>query len=1483
MALFLLVIAAGVAALWHHYIASGVLVGEIRRSVVTQLRDNLRRDVQLDSVRLDWPRGVTLRGLRIAERGGFSRGTALAVDEVQLLFEWWRLASVPPDIAASLTQATLRGPHLVLTRDAAGAWSVSDLLGAPGVSGPSRFRGRIVVVDGSLEFTDAYGLPPPPFQTSYARIGGVADFWRGDEIELNVSGLSARPAPPSPAGRPALKPGTWEYDGESVRLTGRHRPKEGTSELDLTATNAVAARWGRYLVRVRELEWTGGRFAGGVHLSLAPTRTGLSLEFRAKLQLHDADLLYRRGHLALHHASGPITVDSRHAETTGIAVRAGSSALVLDGSMVFDGGPWIQIGLASPNLDLAAVQAMFFPRAGLTITGSTGAHVQIIGPVSALDVDGELAGAEGTLNHEPFRGLYTRLQYAAHTVGLTGLRASVGGGSLSGDLLLDVASSTPTYLFNGNARGVDVAALVSAGLSGLRDVRGRVSGRVVGVGTGTRAQLLGDVTLGTGSFHGVAFDQARTVFWRGGDGRVDVDYLRGQLGDATVYSAGHIGADGAVDLDVLGRNLSIPVVVAQVGMTAQMPLPLDGRADLVGRASGTTTVPRVSGRVAASHGRVGPIAFTRAQGDLTVSTQGVATSGLEMVNGTARYRMTGAIAFHPPTASALRVDVDQGQAQWLTAALDWAPDISGTVNGSVTIDGPLRAPSVAGELAVDRAAVRGQRIDHADVRFAPEPGRIRIASAEARVNGSRLVASGTIDPAGAVDLAVSATNLHLTDIDASLGLQLPVEGTFALSGQVGGTITNPVLSGQLTAPRITVGPEAFEASGGLEYEAGTVRLSGLQLAQGSSRYRLSGEIRAGAHPSTGLVLEVDHGQVATVLSAAGLKLPAPLAGTIDGRIELSGPLDDPSARLSLTLRDATFGAYPIGQGVADLTLTHQAIDIDRFEIHPAQGQVAAKGRVDLRGNNSVEVSADSLNPDFLRPFLQFDQPLQGRLNFVVQFSGPTRDPKAGVSLEAFDVGFSGVTADHVAALAFYSAGTLTLEQGLVSKGQHKLVASGTLPIDPAAFTVNPRAPMALQFRLQDTDLSLLSLIAPSVTDASGTVAGEVKVGGTIEAPQMAGFLRSSGGRFRDKPLVTPIENLSIDLTFTQDQIQIHDISAALGQGRAAVAGTVAITNLRPSRLQLSVRASGATLDIPELYNGTLSADLQLMGPAGGPTLSGRATLQDGIISPAGSSGAAGGRGGFATLPGDLKLDVSLEAGKNTTFTVGAIRAQVEGTVHVGGTLAQPAMSGRVTSPEGEVAFLGSTFRLTGGEAVFSEARGIEPNISARAQQVYGDTIVFLDVNGPATHPQLTLTANPPLPQEDIVTLVARNAGLLSPEALLGQGIGQYLFAPVKRALQLNEFTIAYSRESPVTLRIGRFIMRNLYLTLSQVWPGPPGTTTLPLGTTLALGTFPRAPTNPTSSFTQGGLEYFLTQNVLAAFSVDTLGNAGLFVLTRFPF
>ena len=161
----------------------------------------------------------------------------------------------------------------------------------------------------------------------------------------------------------------------------------------------------------------------------------------------------------------------------------------------------------------------------------------------------------------------------------------------------------------------------------------------------------------------------------------------------------------------------------------------------------------------------------------------------------------------------------------------------------------------------------------------------------------------------------------------------------------------------------------------------------------------------------------------------------------------------------------------------------------------------------------------------------------------------------------------------------------------------------------------------------------------------------------------------------------------------------------------------------------------------------------------------------------------------------------------------------------------------------------------------------------------GDYIVILDICGLASQLRVChITSIPPLPEADIYALVAADAGIVGdPESAFGQGLGRSLLGSICEPLHLSECAVAYSHESPVTLRMGGFLLQNVYLRVSQVWTG-----TTPPTTSLTLGTFPRqVPLG--QSYAVAGLEYYLSPNVLATFKVDTLGGNGLFLLNQFPF
>lgn len=1444
------------AAAWGLFVSSGLLAGELREAIVSRLAEGTGRAVALGGVSGDLLHGIVLRDLVIAERGGFSRGITFSADRIRLRVNFARLVFHAGAPLESITRADLITPHLAVVRDAAGAWNLEDLLTPERSPLGPQFRGRIIVHDGIVAYADSYGVETPPFVTRFAQVAGSIEFGQPQQVAFVLSGRSS--------------------DSEAATLRGRYLPEGGTFDLDVTAQNGAAQHWGGYLIRLSQLRWEGGRFDGRVHILATPARDGLLIDYAASLRLVDAEAVYLPTHLWLQHLSGAITLDTDQAATPGLTLAANGSSLWVRGDVAYPGGPWLDLAISSPGLDLSTVRALFFPDARLGLAGRVSGDVWITGPASAPYLDGDVTSASGRLNQQAFDALHTRFQYSGGTLALSDLGARVAGGQIAGDAVLDVAGQVRSYMFAGAAENLDVSALPAAGLPVTDGLIGRATGGVVGVGSRGRVQLMAQAALGPGSVHGQAFHDLHALFWDDG-GAVDLDLLRAGIGATTVYASGHVSTSGALDLAVNALDLSLD----QLGTRLQVGGPeLAGTADFDGRLSGTGAAPVVSGAVTAWGGHVGPVPFVLAQGDLTASSQGIAFPRLSLVDGATSYQLSGGLRFNPLAAADLHVDAEGVQAASLLGAEGAPPDLTGTLAAHLSLDGPLAHPSGAGHVTLVRGSIGGQRVDRVDVAFTGDGRQVHVIDLDAVRDESRLHASGTVDLSGPLDLNVSADHVRVADLASTLGLALDPRGTLAFSGTVRGTLKTPELAGTLHAPDLAIGGQTFDASGAIDYAAELLRISPLALTQGDASYSLSGELRLGPHPSADLTLDLTHGQLATIVSAGGLSLPAPVAGMVDGRIALTGPLADPSADLSLSMQDARVGGQPMGTGTADLTLRHGSVDIRRLELNPGQGRITAAGHIVLNGTSAVEVSGSDLDPNVLRSFFHLNRPLVGKMNFTMQWSGPTRDPTAGLSLEASDAGVPGATADRIVGLAYYKDGVIHIEDGTISKGPHKVVIQGTLPVAAGSLALDPGGPLRLGLHLEDADLSLLSLLSPRIHDAGGTVQGEVGIGGTVAAPQMSGFVRSQGGRLRVDPVETPIEDVNVDIAFSQDEILVRDLSGTVGGGQVQAHGTIAVSDFRPGVVDLALTAQNVTATVPGLYAGGVDAALTLAGPAEQPVLSGTVTLSHGQVAVPGGFGAAPSNGP------PLGLDVNVAASNDVWFNEGPVRAQLGGAVHVGGTLARPALSGTVRSGQGEIALFGTSFQLTEGEATFSEALGHEPQISARAQALYGPTRVYLDVNGVLPNPTLTWSSDPPMSQPDILALVIGSSSSSSAVGLAGQEVGRLLLGSVgqalQRALHLDEFTISYDpqNQNPVTLRIGKFIVRSLYLAVAEVF-----------ARTTESGVPIPAPAPQTltrlnytgQAYTELSLQYFLSPNVFLTYDVDTLGDNGVFLLTRVPF
>jgi len=161
---------------------------------------------------------------------------------------------------------------------------------------------------------------------------------------------------------------------------------------------------------------------------------------------------------------------------------------------------------------------------------------------------------------------------------------------------------------------------------------------------------------------------------------------------------------------------------------------------------------------------------------------------------------------------------------------------------------------------------------------------------------------------------------------------------------------------------------------------------------------------------------------------------------------------------------------------------------------------------------------------------------------------------------------------------------------------------------------------------------------------------------------------------------------------------------------------------------------------------------------------------------------------------------------------------------------RPLLSGEVTADQGTFRAFNTTFTLTEGRAAFAEFRGILPFVDAVAETRVGSTVITLHVTGTPDNLTLSLSSDPPLSRQQIVNLLASQTGITQLfagdlEGALRAQLSQAIFGSVNlviaRALGLDEFTIVYDFVRPLQLRIGKLLIRNLYLTFASTFGIPP--------------------------------------------------------------
>ena len=715
----------------------------------------------------------------------------------------------------------------------------------------------------------------------------------------------------------------------------------------------------------------------------------------------------------------------------------------------------------------------------------------------------------------------------------------------------------------------------------------------------------------------------------------------------------------------------------------------------------------------------------------------------------------------------------------LPVALAGQGDFHGSWTGSL-VDPRLAGNLKATQLGIEMPPMAGGKTSQAGTQQPGTPQFVRFDSVEAsgsytaeriviehgllRRGNAAITLDGTLDATPArqpafdansmLRLRLRAAKVDLDDLLTLAGQSLPLAGTLDAQLQVGGPVRALGASGwvELDGGSVYGEPVArVRAQGTLSNDL--LKLASLAVSAPAGNLSATGSYDLKSHrfqvDAKGAGIDVAKIEA---LRRQGLDVTGKLGFSVLG----SGTLDDPSLEAHATLSPLALAGEPLGglefaAHTASRTVTYNATT--RLE----GAELNLHGQTALNGDNATEAELvfSRFNIDALLKMAHV-QALTGHsaLAGTVTLEGPLARPELLRGEARLDQ------------LAVTVAGVHLSSEG----GVHATLANARIHLDPLRVTgeetdlraqgsLDLKGPRQLDFAASGSiNLKLAETLDPDLT-ASGTTTFQVEAHGPLANPGWQGRIDFQNGSLSLEDIPNGLSQLHGTLEFNRNRLEVKSLTAMSGGGLLSVAGFLAYE--RGLYADLSVTGKGIRIRYPPGVSSLADAALRLQGSQNNLLLAGDVLITRFSVSPDLDFAALAAQADAVQTiaPPDapsnhIHLDVHVVSSPQLNFQNAYAKLAGNVDLRLRGTVASPSLLGRVSITEGNALIAGTRYELQRGDIFFSNPVRIEPSIDLSASARVEDYDITLGLHGTLRNPAITWRSDPPLPEADVVALLA---------------------------------------------------------------------------------------------------------------------------------
>ena len=475
---------------------------------------------------------------------------------------------------------------------------------------------------------------------------------------------------------------------------------------------------------------------------------------------------------------------------------------------------------------------------------------------------------------------------------------------------------------------------------------------------------------------------------------------------------------------------------------------------------------------------------------------------------------------------------------------------------------------------------------------------------------------------------------------------------------------------------------------------------------------------------------------------------------------------------------------------------------------------------------SVTLKSQPLSLQKLKQWFNIKLPdgLTGKTESYIELSGSPALPQASgyshfIKVEGVNPAQNGAIDAQFQFQSEDSA--LNLKSNIHEGNIERLAIKGLFPFTPNKWIAQPglfeesikNSPIEGNADIHAFPLTRLSKYSNQLEKIEGQISGKGHFSGTFNKPIYDFNILAEIPIIRLSKTTNSsdygvIRNILLKSHITEKKLIKSSLEARINGGKFEINSLIDINDLKNPSFDVSLDTKHALVHRNDFLSARTNSSLRLLGTIDDATISGNIGVTESLfykdieLIPIGipSSEVAevklpsisSGKDSKLPIPSpfsDWKLDVILHTDDPILIRGNVAKGHIEGRIKIKGTLAEPRPDGIIYIKDMEAKLPFSILTVDQGEIIFKPEKGItKPTLNIQGKSKQGEYDLNLLIHGDPTSPKTSLSSSPPLPETEIMALVATGSttsGLASGEAAAFKAFQVFLLKASQRESDTN--------------------------------------------------------------------------------------------------